>query len=130
MPIMESTKAESTTMTDGEMILWLVTKGTMEDKPVLHLVADRIKALTAERDRADRMRDVAVEAANLFVKKLADAETDNDRLRAEMRHIMTYVSEPSDLDGDTINALRADLRFVGRVARAALTGKEPDNAVS
>jgi len=50
MPIMESTKTESTTMTDGEMILWLITKGTMEDKPVLHLVADRVQSLLAERE--------------------------------------------------------------------------------
>ena len=49
---------------------------------------------------------------------------DNARLKSGLRHIVTYVAEPSDLDGDTINALRADLRFVGRVARAALNGKE------
>jgi hypothetical protein len=53
-------------------------------------------------------------------------QKDNARLRADMRHIVTYVAEPSDLDGDTINALRADLRFVGRVARAALNGKDSE----
>jgi hypothetical protein len=62
------------------------------------------------------------------VEEAADAiealTADNAKLRADMRHIVTYVAEPSDLDGDTINALRGDLRFVGRVARAALNGKE------
>jgi hypothetical protein len=60
---------------------------------------------------------------------LDKAEADNARLRADMRHIVTYVAEPSDLDGDTINALRADLRFVGHIARVALTGKA-DQAVA
>jgi hypothetical protein len=58
---------------------------------------------------------------------LDKAEAGSAKLRADMRHIMTHVAEPSDLDGDTINALRADLRFVGHIARAALTAKEPSH---
>ena len=38
-------------MTDDEIALWLITKGTMEDKPVMSLAADRILTLRAERDR-------------------------------------------------------------------------------
>ena len=39
-------------MTDDEIALWLITKGTMEDKPVLSLAADRILRMRAERDEA------------------------------------------------------------------------------
>lgn len=54
MPIMESTKAESTTMTDDEIVLWLITKGTMEDKPIMRLAADRlIQMAQALRGRDD-----------------------------------------------------------------------------
>ena len=38
-------------MTDDEIALWLITKGTMEDKPIMALAADRILTLRAERDR-------------------------------------------------------------------------------
>lgn len=33
---------EKPTMTDDEIVLWLITKATMEDKPVMRLAADRI----------------------------------------------------------------------------------------
>ena len=86
--------------------------------------ADRIEALTAERDEALNQLDGARYSVEVLEKRVADLQADNARLRADMRHIVTYVAEPSDLDGDTINALRADLRFVGHIARAALnTGK-------
>jgi hypothetical protein len=38
------------TMSDDEIALWLITKGTMEDKQILSLAADRILTLRAERD--------------------------------------------------------------------------------
>ena len=38
------------TMTDDETALWLITKGTMEDKPTMAFAANRILALRAERD--------------------------------------------------------------------------------
>jgi len=41
MPIMETTTTEKT-MTDDEIVLWLITKGTMEDKPIMRLAADRL----------------------------------------------------------------------------------------
>jgi regulator of replication initiation timing len=39
-------------MTDDEIALWLITKGTMEDKPTMALAADRILRMRAERDEA------------------------------------------------------------------------------
>ena len=57
-------------------------------------------------------------------------EADNARLRAALERIASYLSEPAGEadEEDTMNSLRGDLRFVGRVTRAALnTGKEPSH---
>ncbi len=40
MPVLE--KTNEPTMTDDEIVLWLITKATMEDKPVMRLAADRL----------------------------------------------------------------------------------------
>lgn len=40
MPVLE--KTNEPTMTDDEIVLWLITKSTMEDKPIMRLAADRI----------------------------------------------------------------------------------------
>ena len=40
MPVLE--KTNEPTMTDDEIVLWLITKGTMEDKPIMRLAADRL----------------------------------------------------------------------------------------
>jgi len=40
MPVLE--KTNEPTMTDDEIALWLITKGTMEDKPIMRLAADRL----------------------------------------------------------------------------------------
>jgi hypothetical protein len=40
MPVLE--KINEPTMTDDEIVLWLITKGTMEDKPIMRLAADRL----------------------------------------------------------------------------------------
>jgi hypothetical protein len=80
-------------------------------------VADRIEVLTAQLQ-------VSNELGRALEEDAGQLREDNARLKSGLRHIVTYVAEPSDLDGDTINALRCDLRFVGRVALAALnTGK-------
>jgi hypothetical protein len=95
MPIMESTKAESTTMTDGEMILWLVTKGTMEDKPVLHLAADRIAALEADNAR---LKSVVARFGLMFAGSVSVKQEDG--------RIVAVIVPPK-----------------GAVSHAALTGK-------
>jgi hypothetical protein len=79
--------------------------------------ADRIEALTAERERAYRMRDVAVEAADLFVKKLTEAEAENDRAWAALWDILAC---------ETPNANATVTRMVA-IAKAALTAKEPSH---
>ena len=49
---------EKPTMTDDEIVLWLITKATMEDKPVMRLAADRIIQMAqALRIRDDREHD-------------------------------------------------------------------------
>ena len=48
---------------------------------------------------------------------------ERDRLREALRHIVTYLAEPTVASEDTLNSLRGDLRFVGRVASAALKGE-------
>ena len=52
MPVLE--KTNEPTMTDDEIALWLITKGTMEDKPIMRLAADRIIQMAqALRSRDD-----------------------------------------------------------------------------
>ena len=51
MPVLE--KTNEPTMTDDEIVLWLITKATMEDKPVMRLAADRIIQMA----QALRIRD-------------------------------------------------------------------------
>ena len=58
------------------------------------------------------------EAADLIEQLTAE----RDRLREALRHIVTYLAEPTVASEDTLNSLRGDLRFVGRVASAALKG--------
>lgn len=57
-------------MTDDEIALWLITKGTMEDKHVLSLAADRILTLRAERDRGFVMLMERAERAEAEVARL------------------------------------------------------------
>ena len=110
--------------------------------------ADRIEALIAERDRLSvsnmqMLGDIAVamgriEALNadksfileerdrtfaLMLARAEKAETERDRLQSALRHIVTYLAEPTVASEDTLNSLRGDLRFVGRVASAALKGE-------
>jgi hypothetical protein len=124
MPIMESTKTESTTMTDGEMILWLVTKGTMEDKPVLHLVADRIEALTAERDEYKRLAlitDTVARECKIQEARSERAEADNARLREALTGIKKAAAHRMQDDPKDLHS------YYFHTAAAALNGKEPSH---
>ena len=151
-------------------VLTAQLESTLKDRKLILEERDRTFALMlaraekaeAERDRAERMRDVAVQAATQFLVKLSDLEADNarllkaltdagtyidkgqdkmafniiravlkaeaerDRLREALRHIVTYLAEPTVASEDTLNSLRGDLRFVGRVASAALKGESHD----
>ena len=52
MPVLE--KTNEPTMTNDEIVLWLITKATMEDKPIMRLAADRIIQMSqALRSRDD-----------------------------------------------------------------------------
>jgi hypothetical protein len=123
MPIMESAKTESTTMTDGEMILWLVTKGTMEDKPVLHFAADRVQALLAEREELVECNE-QFSVDNQFLKKRVEkAEADNARLTS-------VVARFGLMFAGSVSVTQEDGRIVavivppkGAVSHATLTGK-------
>ena len=102
MPVLEKTKEP--TMTDDEIVLWLITKATMEDKPVMRLAADRLiqmaQALREHDDLVECNEQFFVD--NQFLKKrvekseaewrryesawmtaegkLADVEAERDRL--------------------------------------------------
>ncbi len=102
----------------------------------MYEAADRIEALTAQlestlKDRgkiianlnmARWARDVAVDAANATVRKLADAEADNARLKAALTGIKRAAAHRMQND-------RRDLHsYYFHTADAALnTGKEPSH---
>lgn len=69
MPVLEKTKEP--TMTDDEIVLWLITKATMEDKPVMRLAADRLiqmaQALREHDDLVECNEQFFVD--NQFLKK-------------------------------------------------------------
>jgi len=82
---------------------------------------ERIEQLTAERDGLLR----CVTDSHVALCRAEAAEAERDRLQSALRHIVTYLAEPTVAFEDTLNSLRGDLRFVGRVASAALKGETP-----
>ena len=107
-------------------------RALMDDR--LEQLVAQVDALTAERDEARKKfndtdlcwNGVAPCGWSLTLIDKADkAEAERDRLREALRHIVTYLAEPTIASEDTLNSLRGDLRFVGRVASAALKGETP-----
>lgn len=70
-------------MTDDEIALWLITKGTMEDKPVMSLAADRILTLRAERDRLREALTDAWDAHNKHGDQMSGWWVHDDALKGE-----------------------------------------------
>ena len=90
-------------MTDDEIALWLITKGTMEDKPVMALAANRILTLRTERDRLREAMDYILDGMGI-------AEPD-------------YVIDPDD---DFLDAANSEwVRDTLTRLAAALKGETP-----
>jgi len=70
-------------MTDDEIALWLITKGTMEDKPIMALAADRILTLRAERDRLRETLTDAWDAHNKHGDQMSGWWVHDDALKGE-----------------------------------------------
>ena len=128
-------------MTDDEIALWLITKGTMEDKPVLSLAADRILRMRAERDEAlecneeffvdnqflkKRVEETRKEwegwqsASVKLMKQVTALTAERDRMQAALTALH---KQALMLRGE--QAYREFARAVEKQARAALKGETP-----
>ena len=137
------TTTGSMTMTEDEIALWLITKGTMEDKPVMALAADRILTLRAEREaleqdnhrwkmecenfwrdrekdltaERDRLKALVVSQGAQMQRQSEAAEAERDRLRDALEYILAECT----LSDNTMPSVGA----IKYAARAALKGETP-----
>jgi hypothetical protein len=89
-------------------------------------MADRIEALTAERDDYKRLAEIADTLARecrIHESHAEAAEADNARLRDELTKAADSL-DWADAHLEDAGVVSANVRYGARDARAALTGKE------
>jgi len=83
-------------------------------------MTDMVKRFVEQLRQTGGEAGVQCEECLPLADAITDLTADNARHLAALRRIATYLTEPTDAADDTINSLCGDLRFVGRVGRAAL----------
>ena len=106
-------------MTDDEIALWLITKGTMEDKPTMALAADRILRMRADREALEQDNHRwKMECENFWRDRERILTAERDRLKA------LVVSQGAQMQRQS-EAAEATVTRMAAIARAALKGETP-----